>query len=245
MDQVPRYEKKPFKITFPFLAWGSDEVAFPPHWHDFFEVLLVTKGGLYVSADDIVYEAVSGDIIMVNSGIIHSFFDTKPDTSVFGLQFSITFFDESFIEFKDIVFKYPVIGKNMIPDTLYANVCRLLREVSREYHEKTKGYQLAIKSKLYELMLVLFRRMPNVEHKIPLTKSRHICDFILKNFDNPDLSLKKAADALNISKFYFAHFFKKHMGYSFHSYLTTTRVNFAKRDLLETKMTITDVAFHS
>jgi AraC-like DNA-binding protein len=164
---------------------------------------------------------------------------------VFGLQAAITFFDESFINFRDIVFQNPVISRNKMPAPLYAHVCRLLNEISHEYHEKTMGYQLAIKSKLYELMLVILRGIPKVEHKIPSTKAKRICDFILKNFDDPDLELEEAANALNLNKFYFAKKKKKCMGYSFHSYLTTTRVNFAKRYLIETEMPITDIAFRS
>jgi AraC-like DNA-binding protein len=218
---------------------------FPPHCHNFFEIIFITKGGLYVSVDDTVYEAECGDIIMINSGIIHSFFDTKPKTAVFGIQFAITFFDESFIDLRDIIFQNTVIGRNRMVNTLYVHICRLLQEVFREYHQKAIGYQLAIKSKLNELMLVLLRGIPKVEHKKPSTKSKHIYDFILKNYDNPDLTLEAAAGTLNLNMFYFAHIFKKYMGYSFHSYLTTTRVNFAKRYLIETKMSITDVAFRS
>jgi AraC-like DNA-binding protein len=245
MDKIPWYEKKPLVITFPFLAWNNDKVAFPPHWHDFFEVLYIAKGGLYASAGKTVYEAGTGDIVMVKPGIIHSFFNVKPKTEVFGIQFTITFFDESFIDYKDIVFQNPVIGRNSMPDTLYAQICRLLLEISREYNEKAAGYQLAIKSKLFEFMLVLLRGMPKMKHKPPSTKSKHICDYILKNFDNPDLDLEEAASALNLSKFYFAHLFKNNMGYSFHSYLTATRVNFAKQYLRETKMSVIDVAFRA
>ena len=249
MDHVPWHEKKPFKITFPFIAWDDDRVVFPPHWHDFFEILFLTKGGVYILVDDTVYKAVDGDIVIINSGAIHSFFDAKPQTAVFGLQFPISFFDESFIELRDIVFQNPVIGMNRMPETMYNQVCRVLQDISREYREKATGYRFAIKSKLYELMLIILRASINKEErrtlKLQATKSKLVSDFILKNFSNPDLVLEEAASALNMNKFYFAHFFKKHMGYSFHSYLTVTRVNFAKRYLVETKMPITDVAFRS
>jgi AraC-like DNA-binding protein len=246
MEKIPWHEKMPFKITFPFIAWDNDNATFPPHWHDFFEILFIKTGGLYLSIDDTVYEAESGDLIMVNSGTIHSFFDVKPKTSVLGLQFAITFFDESFIDLRDIVFSNPVISRSMMSDTLYEQVCRLLPEIFLEYHKRASGYQLAIKSKLYALTLALLRGGVNGQrHKPKATKSKQITDFILKNFDNPDLILEEAAVALNLNKFYFARFFKKHMGYSFHSYLTITRINFAKRYLLETKMSITDVAFRS
>ena len=76
------------------------------------------------------------------------------------------------------------------------------------------------------------------------TRSKQISDFILKNYNDPDLTLEEAATSLNLSRFYFAHYFKKHMGYSFHSYLSETRVNFAKKYLVETNDNITDIAFY-
>ena len=245
MEKNLTYEKMPFNVSFPFTTWNSDNAAFPPHWHNFFEMLYVNKGGLSVSMDDSVYEAGCGDIIMINPGIIHGYFDTKPKTSVLGLQFSVAFFDESFIELRNIIFQNPVIDKGKMLDTLYSYICRLMQEISREYHKKTIGYQLAIKSKLNELMLLILREMPKIERKIPSSKSRHIYYFILKNYDDPDLDLEKVANALNFNKYYFSHLFKKYMGYTFHSYLTYIRVNYAKRFLIETKMPIIDVAFRT
>lgn len=246
MDQISKYEKTPLNISFPFWAWEDDIVAFPPHWHHCFEILLVTKGGVHVSVSDMVYSADEGDIIMVNSGLIHSYFDSKPKTAVLGLQFYITFFDESFINVRNIIFRNPVISKKNIDDTLYADILRLLQEASAEYHKKAVGYQLAVKSKIYELMLIILREdIGDCAQPAASTRSKRISDFIIKNFNNPDLSLEEAANSLSLNKFYFAHFFKKHMGYSFHSYLTETRVNFAKRYLAETQMSITDVAFRS
>lgn len=245
MDKSLIYEKMPYNVSFPLITWNSDNASFPPHLHDFFEMLYVIKGGLYVSMDDAVYEAGSGDIIMINPGVIHGFFDTKQNTTILGLQFSITFFDESFIELREIIFQNPVIDKSKMLVSPYTYVCRLMQDISREYHEKAIGYQLAIISKLNELMLVILREMPKIERKIPSTKSRHIHYFILKNYDDPDLVLEKAASALNLNKFYFSHIFKKYMGHTFHSYLTIVRVNYAKRFLIETKMSIIDVAFRT
>jgi AraC-like DNA-binding protein len=238
-------EKKQFEIAFPFLTWESDTAVFPPHWHDCFEVLLITKGRVYFSINDEVHEAVAGNLVMVNSGATHGFFDEVPGTTILGMQFDMGFFGEDFVNVRDIVFHNPVIDKSMIQDTVYALLRTLLRDIFREWRDKTLGYQLAIKSKLYELTLIILRESPRPPHEIPSSRIKQIRAFMYKNFDNPDLTLEAAALTFNLSKFYFIRFFKKHTGYSFHAYLVKTRVDFACHYLIESKMTITDTAFRS
>jgi AraC-like DNA-binding protein len=238
-------EKKQFEIAFPFLTWESDTAVFPPHWHDCFEVLLITKGRVYVSINDEVHEAVAGNLVMVNSGATHGFFDEIPGTAILGMQFGMGFFGEDFVNVRDIVFHNPVIDKSMIQDTVYTLLRTLLRDIFREWRDKTLGYQLAIKSKLYELMLIILRESPRPPHEISSSRVKQIRAFMYKNFDNPDLTLEGAALTFNLSKFYFIRFFKKHTGYSFHAYLVKTRVDFACHYLIESKMAITDTAFRS
>jgi AraC-like DNA-binding protein len=238
-------EKKQFEIAFPFLTWESDTAVFPPHWHDCFEVLHITKGRVYVSINDEVHEAVAGNLVMVNSGATHGFFDEIPGTAILGMQFGMGFFGEDFVNVRDIIFHNPVIDKNMLQDTVYALLRTLLHGIFREYRDKTLGYQLAIKSKLYELMLIILRESPRTSLAISSSRVKQIRAFMYKNFDNPDLTLDDAAITFKLNKFYFIRFFKKHTGYSFHAYLVKTRVDFACRYLIETKMTITDIAFRS
>jgi AraC-like DNA-binding protein len=245
MDKPSRREKKQLEITFPFLCWDGEIVSFPQHWHDCFEILFVCRGGMFVSVNDTLYEAVDGALVMINSNAIHGFLESRPGTVYQGFQFDITFFDESFINLRDIIFQNPVLNKNLIKDAVHERMRRLLHEISREYHDKTVGYQLAVKSKLYELMLMILREAPRRYPEISSLRTRQILTFVLKNADDPDLTLEEAATALKLNKFYFSHFFKKKTGQSFHSYLTKTRVNFAKHYLTESEMPVTDIAFNS
>jgi AraC-like DNA-binding protein len=238
-------EKKQFEIAFPFLTWKSETAVFPPHWHDCFEMMYIVKGGMYVSIDDTSHEAAAGNLIMVNSGTIHGFFDENPGTAILGMQFDMAFFGEDFVNVRDIIFHNPVIDKKTMPDAAYAQLQMLLREIFSEYSKREIGWQLAVKSKLYALMLLILRASPRSALEIPSSKAKQIRTFIYKNFDNPDLTLEDAAVTFNLNKFYFIRFFKKYTGYSFHSYLVKTRVDFACRYLIESKMTITDVAFRS
>jgi AraC-like DNA-binding protein len=245
MDQPSRRERKKLEMTFPFLCWDSDTVSFPLHWHDCFEILLVSKGGMYVSVDDTIHEASAGDLVMINSGAVHGFFDQHPGTFIEGFQFDITLFDESFINLRDIIFQNPVLGKNTKKEAVCTQLRWLLHYIFHENAEKTIGYQLAIKSKLYELMLIILRELPRHYPNTPSSRSKQILALVLKNIDDPEFTLEEAAEILHLNKFYFSHLFKKYTRQSFHSYLIKTRISFAKHYLIDSKMPVTDVAFHS
>jgi AraC-like DNA-binding protein len=255
-------EKKQLEFTFPFLVWNSETINFPPHWHDCFEMIFVWKGHIYASLDDIVYEVNEGDFILVNAGTVHGYFNQKPNTFIQGLQFDITFFDEGFSELRDLIFRNPLLEKRAMPDELYRRFRNLLEGIALEYHEKSLGYQVAVKSKFYELLLIILRDMgkagsenrpkpgPAEQNTDEAGKSlnrsiKSIVAFIFRNFDDPDLCLEEMADVLHLNKYYFTRFFKKHTGQSFHAYLTKIRVEFAKHYLIETGMSITDAAFRA
>ncbi|MDR1420261.1 MAG: AraC family transcriptional regulator [Treponema sp.] len=243
MDQ--RYlERKKLEPTFPFLCWESAKASFPLHWHDCFEIILVSGGSVHVSVNDAIFEASDGDVVMINSGAVHGYLDSPSETAIKGFQFDITFFDESFINMRDVIFQNPVLGKRM-GEAVCVHLRQLLYRIFREYTEKTAGYQLAVKSGLYEVMLMVLRKMPGRSAVVSSSKSKQILALIFKNIGDPEFTLKEAADALNLNKFYFSHFFKNITGQSFHSYLVKTRISFAERYLRESKMSVTDIAFHS
>jgi AraC-like DNA-binding protein len=244
-----QHENKQLEHTFPFLTWKNTKVNFPPHWHACFEIIYMCRGHTYVSVDDTVYQAQSGDIIMVNADAIHGYFDQSPNVSLRGFQFGITFFGDDFIPLRDIIFNVPVLSAKNMPDALSLHLHALLDEIASEYSRKQIGWQLAVRSKLYELMLVILREqskiIPNETIQALSSGSGRILSFVFKNCSDESLTLEDAANALNLNKYYFSRFFKKHIGQSFHAYLTKTRVDFAKHYLIESKMRITDIAFNA
>ncbi|MDR1074043.1 MAG: AraC family transcriptional regulator [Treponema sp.] len=248
MSQL-QHENKQLEHTFPFLTWKNTKVNFPPHWHSCFEIIYMRRGHTYVSVDDTVYQAQSGDLIMVNADAVHGYFDQSPNVSFHGFQFGITFFGDDFIRLRDIIFNVPVLSAKNMPDTLSLRLHTLLDEIASEYSRKQIGWQLAVRSKLYELMLMILREqskiIPHETIQALSSGSGRILSFVFKNCSDESLTLEDAANALNLNKYYFSRFFKKHIGQSFHAYLTKTRVDFAKHYLIESKMPITDIAFNA
>jgi AraC-like DNA-binding protein len=237
-------ERKRMEPLFPFLCWESAVTSFPLHWHDCFEIILVSSGSMHVSINDIIFEVSAGDIVLFNSGVMHGYLDSHSETTIKGFQFDVSFLDENFINMCDTIFQNPVMGEGA-GEPVCVQLRQLLIEIFHELTEKAAGYQLAVKSKLYELMLMVLRDMPRLHTKTPSSKSKQIRALVLKNIEDPEFTLKEAAEALNLNKFYFSHIFKNITGQSFHSYLVKTRVTLAKCYLRESKMAVTDIAFQS
>lgn len=67
-------------------------------------------------------------------------------------------------------------------------------------------------------------------------------NYIEKNFKN-NIMLQDVANELNFSNAYLSKRFKKDLGTNFNKYLTQRRIDEAKRMLIQTKMSINDIAF--
>jgi AraC-like DNA-binding protein len=129
----------------------------------------------------------------------------------------------------------------------------LLMEMYAEYQQKNVGYRLSIKSKLYELATLLLREVPaDWSYYMGVQKWKssnnnlcleHILSFIFDNFDDSELTLEKAADAIGLSKFHLTRFLKEHTGQGFHEYLCRMRVRSAEKYLAESDVPVTDIAY--
>ena len=84
---------------------------------------------------------------------------------------------------------------------------------------------------------------------MPLTRTRSsetrtlrtVVDFCSKNY-NTALSLLTLEKELHISKYYISHLFSDRLGISFSDYINSIRVSHACRCLMQTDMSVTEIA---
>lgn len=67
-------------------------------------------------------------------------------------------------------------------------------------------------------------------------------DYIKENYKNADLSVKDVADTVYLTPTYFSSLFKKEMGMSFSCYLTETRLEEAKRLLMDPRYKLYEIS---
>jgi AraC-like DNA-binding protein/mannose-6-phosphate isomerase-like protein (cupin superfamily) len=254
-DSKPWYEKITLDFDFPFLYNTVEYSSFSFHWHESVEIIYILSGAVIISVEGKPFKAVQGDIFIINSELVHGFYDAIPDTHLDIYQFSLEFFDSALMDLRDENSQMMVFEKINrlnagIDQTVYHLMLNLLLEIKKECKEKKAGYHLAIKLLLYQIAMVFIRQIPAPE-VIPRKLKRRNCNryilervlsYVYENYNNPDLSLDHAAGVAALSKFYFTRFFRQQTGQTFHNYLNRIRINKAKEYLIKTNKTITDIS---
>ena len=122
--------------------------------------------------------------------------------------------------------------------------------VKRETEERLQGYTYKANSLANDMLCDILRSSALKEFN-PDEKRRHLSALTLLTATNKlvreryseQITLSDAADACNLSKYYFAHFFKEITGSTFLEYLTLFRLERALPLLSCTEKTVVDVAY--
>jgi AraC-like DNA-binding protein len=258
MEQMPFHQKELVNRSFPFLSMDSPRRPFwfPQHWHEQIEILYVLKGDLTVVINGKTWEALEGDIFIVDTGLIHGFSDPSPESSVRIFQFGREIFDEPLTLTGDRKPGQPIFGRSprlglSTDRSLYLPLKNLLMEMDKEYQTKEPGYRFVIKSALYKAAVLFLRNLPGgivspadriLNEKNHTRYLEQIFSFIYRRFKNPALKLDDAAAEVGLSKYYLTRFLKEQTGLGFHEHLSRVRLSRAKQYLAESDMPVIDIA---
>ncbi|MDR1654385.1 MAG: AraC family transcriptional regulator [Treponema sp.] len=259
MKEKPWHWKSKLDPSFPFYlwdaVWDSPEITFPFHWHKEIEIVYLIKGRLVIYINGQAYDVHPGDIVIINSDLIHGYQNKSPDTHYIEFIFFLEIFDQLLPDIQDSLNQMVVFGRKTIfryqdDWDLHYRMANIILSIWEEYNTRQDGYRLAIKKNLYDFALIFLRRMPQ-QPLVPKQASQfnapafeRILSYIYENYDNSVITLEKAAEVACLSKFYFSRFFRERTGQTFHAYLSRIRINRAQEYLSETDMTITDIAFN-
>ncbi|MCL2479740.1 MAG: AraC family transcriptional regulator [Treponema sp.] len=270
METLPFHEEEQFDISFPFRAWDSYKAPFwfPLHWHEPLELLYILKGKLNFLLNGKSRECRQGDIIIIDTGLVHGFFDPQPETLARIFQFGRSLVDDTLSglqehgqksgsKIEDTIFRQkPVISYSKEPG-LHGSIENLLMDIFNENEQKLPGYKLAVKSGLYDLTLKLLRKVRGENTPLWQTPAgtsieknstqylERIFSFIFNHYSRPQLSLDDAAAEAGLSKFYLSRFLKEKTGQGFRDHLALVRLRSAEKYLAGSDMPIIDIAFRS
>jgi AraC-like DNA-binding protein len=259
VNERPFYENDPpLARSFPFLAWETFKAPFwfPLHWHERVEIVYILRGSFRASINGIPHQGNQGDIITINAGLIHGFYEPSPGAYARIFQFGLEIFDETLLEIQDRRFRGPVFSRRPLitlsqDGKIHSRLEGLLVDIFEEFQRKSSGYRLVIKSKIYELAVMFLRdippeRFPPKETSSKKTNTRYlerIFSSMLENYDNPDFSLENAAAEIGLSKYHFSRLLKEQTGQGFHDHLTRIRLRQAEKDLVESGRPVIDIAY--
>lgn len=224
----------------------------PPHWHQSVELSYTQLGEIdhfYIEKRD--YHPQSGDIVVVNSQQIHRIVVDNLDTQrrsltvIFPYTEILKYFP-AFDQFKIMI--NDSAHFSTVQQDAYHELCSMLDTMISLYRQTVRDdleitiVALKVLHVLLKYFLVKRNDQINEQRKpFVIDRLQKITTFIDEHYQEK-ISLNEIANGVHISKEYLARFFKEHMGITVYCYLKSIRAQFAFKELISTRQTLTRVA---
>lgn len=227
------------------------------HWHEHFEIILMQQGTGVFHIDSQPYEAGPGDVLIVPAGGLHVGYSAcEDDIAYLSIVFNSALFQQWVHDPHHAQYVLPYLeGRIQFPvkpaalDPAVTRHYDLLEQAAAEFAAKAPGYLLLVKAQLHMLFVHLSRaflplQLP--EHRArPFIHNRERFKSLILDIETRFADKHSAVDAaraVNMSLHHFCKMFKKLTGRTFIEYVHVCKVNEAERLLLETDMTMTEIA---
>lgn len=253
-----QHQKTLLNADFPLNIFITDVTEFPPHWHEVVEVVYVLDGSLKVGVNSEIYTMNTRDILLINGGDVHYFVPQPKKVKRLILHFEMTFFESVFPAAKSKRFTGTLLkeAENCDIPCDKIPVHRLLEDqithIIKEYEEKRDAYRIALKARLFDILVILLRNVPmqtystqeRNRHLSRLGRLENVFSYVEDNYCS-DITLEEISAVANFSEYYFTRFFKEATGMTFGKYINNYRVEKAAQLLKNSDDSITEVVFKS
>jgi len=252
-NEIKQHGTLDFPIQLYHVDKNHPKYEMASHWHQGLEIIRVLKGTLDVKLDNAKYVMSCGDVVFVNSEVIHSAIPSKDciyECIVMNLEMLFTkdeaskYFIESILNQEYLIEEF-FSSDNTIIQTEIENLFFAMNNMS-------SGYKFKVIGSLYQLFgMIIDNHLYRSSHydndslkdkSIP--KLKKALAFIRSNYDKP-ITLEEVAEHTGMSPKYFCSFFKKMTLKTPMEYLKAYRIERASRKLLNTDMSVTDIAYSS
>ncbi len=216
------------------------------HWHSNIEIFYVITGKVNLWVNSEKHELCNDKIIVVNINEIHSSQNMQNGDGVL-MQIPYEFVKKYYPQIDSISFACNSAledGNN----EKYSKLKGMLKEIDYVYNEKSQGYILKCYGLVFEILFELItkfskdkRSKEGIKSRKNLDRLTRILSFIEENRKS-DLSLAMVAENFKLTPQYLSKYFKNYIGITYIKYLNSIRLECAYKDLINTDLSITDIA---
>lgn len=261
--EYENYEEKKThgEDSFPYITYlctiPLDFTSVPTHWHNEYEIIYIKKGVGVISLDLEYHDVKAGDIILIVPGQLHSIEQKDNET----MEYENIIFGADILMNKHNDFCYTRYFSSLtkrtvqIPTIFNGSTCSYYYDIARCVDNADEicktfpnGYQLAIKSYLFQMFFIIFTNLPKdiapVKKKKSLDKMKLIIKYVENNYAE-NISIEDMANLCDFSQSHFMKFFKNNMEVSFIEYLNNYRLTMASRLLISSTSSIIAIAMES
>ena len=211
---------------------------FPVHWHNFFEIELVTSGSGVHILNGVTYNVSRGSVYILNPADFHKL-EPGEELTLWNISF-----DESMISDSRLCELTGALAKKSFDfsEVEFQSVLKIAELLSAEAEREDCGCS----RELCECLLTLIlrgdgRSAPQENDRFSKIK-RAILYLEVYFRENP--TLEQVAAYVNLNPHYFSELFRKVTGENFSSHLRALKINYAK-SLLAKGFSVTDTCYNS
>ncbi|MBQ4110322.1 MAG: helix-turn-helix transcriptional regulator [Clostridia bacterium] len=210
---------------------------FYPHWHENIEILSVKDGKIAVNLDDSIATANKGDILVINSSVIHRI-SAISDIA----NYTCLIIDKSFCEQHGFYVDEKRICETIKDDILFDMIMNM-RTVLKT---KPLYYTEEVLTDIIKILICMFRNYIAEEELSGTSKNIEMVKrgikYIRKHFKE-QISIDDIASYAGYSKYHFCRCFKEITGSTVNTYINQVKIDYAYRQLSNTDTSISDIAF--
>ena len=227
------------------------------HWHEGIEILSVLQGRAVFTLQGHGHEAGPGDILIVNSGLLHSGYASGEEPVVYqAIVFHKALLGSATPDPYHAQYVLPFLqGKRLFPektspgDAGYGELKAALDLLLDEFARKREGYELAVKAALQMLVLAVHRNCRQENQAaadigwLPanIDSVKRLLEHIDRHYAER-LTVSQAARMVALSPGHFCKTFKKLTGRTLVEFVNLTRVEKAAAMLLHTDLPVAEIA---
>lgn len=204
-----------------------------PYWESIL-ILFIDEGELEVSFRNELFLVRAGDIVLIDCRHEHSYHAWE------GLKFHYFHFTgPNSVDYADLIHQLNCgacirNGQTDVMRNIFSNLLRLAKSQANIQNEHRMSVYI------HMILCELVENCSGVQPVANESIERAIQ--YMEEHVNQNISLDELAKTVNLSKFYFNRYFKKHMGMTPHQYFINLRIQNAKRLLATTHDSIESVA---
>lgn len=231
----------------------SNGVMASEQWHDYYEILYIMKGSAIQSINGRVEQLASGDMVIIAPNDTHSTVCNCPQGCIIIVMlFSTLAFDfdssiNKYSKYLTLFMENSTLKSGYIkaPYQYQSEIRSLSTKIYKEFTLKSHSYKLIIKGLMYQLLGTINRIRQQYKQEAEIPKSYNsivnICKYIEEHYTEA-IRLKATATMLGYSPEHLSRTFKKATGNSFKEFVDFVKMTEAKRLLISTDMSVTEVS---
>lgn len=230
----------------PMDIYRSTNITFYPHFHAEIEFIYVVSGAIRIGVNEESRLLRQGDMVICSSNDIHYFDSRGLESEIIILICKPEWITMSKSWPVDFRFASPYISA----DTPGLNMVKIiLDELIQERDERQPGYPLLLKAGIARLYGGLQRyagtlpmdRSSKEKYESRRARMQQILSFIEDHYQE-DLNVVVMAEHFSMEPSHFSRSFKAAIGMNFKTYLNTVRVLSAEHQLLNSDLSIMEIA---